>query len=410
VRPAVVALPVFLCVGALPALAEPETVVSGRVIGTHSEWNVDGTAIVTETRIDTGDGRIVTLSQLGGATDDLVMWSSHSPTLLAPGDEITAIARPDAPFKPMPLVQVLAVNDTIASDGLDSINRFVQAPATNGNNVFWKNHQFTLVYDAEGTSHLAGDREFDVLDNAFRTWQEAAAQCGSTASPLPALQFVRGDARSMEVAARDRVNLVKFRELDWSRPDPNAPNGLKRHSSDATGMTTLTWKRNTGELIDADIELNAVNYVISQDGQTEAQRVGCLADLQNTVTHEVGHFLGLEHPCWDPSNPQKPRLTDHLGNLVPICEPADTLPPGVRAATMYNFQTCGEMSKRDLEPIDVAGLCAVLAEEPETGCGCRSGSLDGSWILGLLALLLNFKLRNWKTENRKQKMGSSPIS
>jgi hypothetical protein len=96
---------------------------------------------------------------------------------------------------------------------------------------------------------------------------------------------------------------------------------------------------------------------------------GCAyADLQNTITHEAGHVLGLAHPAFPPD------------------------------ATMWAQAGLREISKRDLAEDDVAGLCSIYPagglprgcpglDLPEcTGCGCRSAG--GGGTLALVALLL----------------------
>ena len=71
--------------------------------------------------------------------------------------------------------------------------------------------------------------------------------------------------------------------------------------SDVIGITTVSYDVRTGVIYDADIELNAARFnfttVSSPEcptGVTSSQ--GCVStDVQNTVTHEVGHFIGLDH-------------------------------------------------------------------------------------------------------------------
>src|SRR5512138_3440418 len=88
-------------------------------------------------------------------------------------------------------------------------------------------------------------------------------------------------------------------------------------------LTTVVYDPNTGRVFDADMEVNGWDGagtgtpLQSQTGQSAAHgyyftcdlrpgwsacttygQTGCFAwDLQNTVTHEAGHFVGLAHPC-----------------------------------------------------------------------------------------------------------------
>lgn len=90
-------------------------------------------------------------------------------------------------------------------------------------------------------------------------------------------------------------------------------------------LTTLTVTRATGEIQDADIELNAAWHRYSV-GESDPEAV----DLQNTLTHEIGHFLGLDHS--------------------PV--------PG---ACMEEHASKGEISKRALSEDDVSGYCYLYA-------------------------------------------------
>jgi hypothetical protein len=134
-------------------------------------------------------------------------------------------------------------------------------------------------------------------------------------------------------------------------------------------VTLTTMNLRTGELVDADIEMNGWNgltgpqasgvYFTCQDltapictspgyGQS-----GCTwHDLQNTLTHEVGHLLGLDHP------------------------------PEVEA-TMYRRADVGETKKRDLHPDDIAGICTIYPKDaPTPVCAQFSTELTGGFETG----------------------------
>jgi MYXO-CTERM domain-containing protein len=102
--------------------------------------------------------------------------------------------------------------------------------------------------------------------------------------------------------------------------------------------------------------------------------VNCISiDVQNTVTHEAGHTLGLAHSS-DAS------------------------------ATMAASAPAGETAKRTLHADDLAGICAIYPRGAQTttslgdpirlepagsGCGCssgRGGLASALWPLLLVAL------------------------
>src|SRR6266545_4061144 len=71
-----------------------------------------------------------------------------------------------------------------------------------------------------------------------------------------------------------------------------------------------------GTLLDADIELNALDFKIAVDHQSLGPAQLCESDLANTFTHEIGHLMGLDHTCWNGSDA---RLNDDLGDPLPLC-------------------------------------------------------------------------------------------
>jgi hypothetical protein len=197
--------------------------------------------------------------------------------------------------------------------------------------------------------------------------------------------------------APDGLPALIFRNTTWQRP------GHAPHDPSAIGLTTVMYVNTPGvigdaTILDADIELNNVNYTFTTDPTNATARPGTqLADLENTLTHELGHVQGLAHTCWDHIAPSPPH--DNSGNPIPDCN--DALPESILATTMYPYASMpGEISKRNLSPDDSAGVCDVyqslatqLACHPEVvggypACAVAPGARPRRWPLPVGALLV----------------------
>jgi hypothetical protein len=165
-----------------------------------------------------------------------------------------------------------------------------------------------------------------------------------TAAPDPAV---------MPPAGNDGANTVGFRQDGWcSRTDSTIC-----YDPAALALTTVSARTSTGEIIDADVEINAFNFTWAD---LAAGPAGGARDLQSAVTHEIGHLIGLDHTCYLDASGGIP--LDQNGAPIPDCANA---PLAVRETTM--FPTLGmDIGPRTLAPDDQQGICAIypLASDP----------------------------------------------
>ncbi len=355
--------------------------LSGTVVEVHSHWTSGGEQIVTDSTIEQPDGSMVVVSQVGGSADGLGQRVYDDVPLLALGMMVDLAAHTD--------------NDLagLAHNVVDGVkvrfqpSSFVRTgPTTAGHSLYWESGCIFVTPDSDGTKEIPGDQEFPVIDACISTWNDDTASCSF-------LQ-VRTDAKAqVEVSGTDFKNVIKFRDASWCRPATHDA-AAKCYSDSSAGITTATFVDDggarDGAIVDADIEINGVNFAIGVAGTTLGTG-GCLAELANTLTHELGHLHGLEHTCLATGDPAR---VDGNGAPVPAC--SATSDPKIVDATMYPFQDCGESKKETLAADDISAICTIYptangpgtCEPVSSGSGCCDVGRDRSSPLGPLALTL----------------------
>jgi MYXO-CTERM domain-containing protein len=215
----------------------------------------------------------------------------------------------------------------------------------------------------------------------------------------------------MTLAAADGAFVVParqpalvFREDRWcklvadgtcsTKPGENA-----MYDSSVLMLTSVAVNNKTGVLLEGATEVNGVDFSWADLAlHPEALRDNPnLQDLQNGLTHELGHFIGLDHSCLPPG--LEPRPLDNQGHPAPAC---DTASAALMETTMFPTAPPGDLQKRTLAPDDQQGLCDIypLAADPgqcvppggTAGCGCALADGPGAAsltlpLLGGLALL-----------------------
>jgi hypothetical protein len=339
--------------------------IDGDVIAAHSYWTDDRSRIVTEATVRTSDGDVV-VSQLGGSVDGIGMITMPGPALLEPGMHVSVAAHKDVDLSQQEHVVLDSVKVVAYPSG------YVRTgPTKAGHSLYWMTRSVAVTVDAAGTNEIA-DHGFPIIDASIATWNDDTASCSN-------FKVTDAGMKAMEVG-NDKVNLIKLRDTVWGRP-ASGSDPARMYSPSAAGITTAVYiddasSDHDGAIVDADVEINGVNFAISENGQTTGT-APCHAELQNTLTHELGHLHGLEHPCLAAGDP--PRV-DNLGNPVPAC--SATTDPKILEATMYNFQDCGETKKETLSPDDIQAVCDIY---PKTSGGCCSASGGRSDLSLLLA-------------------------
>jgi len=179
--------------------------------------------------------------------------------------------------------------------------------------LFWQAScvSYSVQRDGSPARNIDYDEVHAIAGNSFASWMNS--DCMGEEPSLSSLDL--GPANCTEPAYNSHdpnANLITFRDHDWPYSGAGA----------ALALTTVTFNTETGEIFDADIEVNSFKRQLTTS-DTDVEY-----DLESILTHEVGHFLGLSHSK-------------------------------VEGATMVEEYDGGHLLLRDLSDDDEAGMCAA---------------------------------------------------
>ncbi len=220
--------------------------------------------------------------------------------------------------------------------------------------LWWRNRCVGYSLNANASRKMAFDDASLVMAQAFSKWTSAScpstapgATCddGGSCAPVSASSRVSIDLRDLGPTECDVVkyftgaeqpnqNAIIFRDETWPHADPTL----------TLALTTVNFNKDSGEIYDADMEINTANHRMSTGDNVPADGY----DFLSIMTHETGHFLGLAHS-------------------------------GDPLATMYARYESGNTKMRNLTTDDIAGICAVY---PPDGTRAVHESIDGGGVPG----------------------------
>ncbi|HEY1958911.1 MAG TPA: matrixin family metalloprotease [Polyangiaceae bacterium] len=241
--------------------------------------------------------------------------------------------------------------------------------------VWWARSCVGYAVQQDASTQVSAGQVQQIMDTAFSKWSGAA--CSTGGAPSITVDFL-GDVACHTVEynqSAGNANVIMFDDDKWPYP--------ASASADTLALTHITYNTDTGELYDADIEVNTAQNKFSLDG------TGTTPDLQAVLTHETGHFLGLAHS----PDPTATMYAKYVGTSMRSLAPDDVdgictiyAPDGTRSTAD------GGVAAGDCDPTPRHGFASdCQSDQPSSGCSCTTapgaGRTSRAWWLAALLLV-----------------------
>lgn len=209
--------------------------------------------------------------------------------------------------------------------------RFCEPAVTDncGVPLFWNRPCVGYNLQRDASNQVTLSQAEGIFEQAFGTWMNAGCKGGHPGIAVSYTGTV--ECATVEYNTDDlrNANIIMFRDDEW----PHSGVGV-------LALTMVTFSRSTGEIYDADMEINTADNEFVLTGKSPA------LDLLSVATHEAGHFLGLSH------SPDED-------------------------ATMYPTYTPGSTWQRTLSDDDVHGICDAYPFGTLSGVACDTTPRHG---------------------------------
>lgn len=198
-----------------------------------------------------------------------------------------------------------------------------QGCVTVGEKLYWASSCISYAMNRLGTESQDPVETRAIIKKTFEAWTDVDCPDGTVAKMAfeekEPVVCKRGEYKPDD----PNINVVFFNDTNF-----------KYRGIDGTlAKTSVTYNDQTGEIYDADIEVNtAYNEITITDDPAKIEY-----DLQAIMTHEVGHFIGIAHS----DNP---------------------------SAVMFASYSPGSTSQRTLHPDDVEAVCAIYPSTSTAQC------------------------------------------
>lgn len=150
-------------------------------------------------------------------------------------------------------------------------------PST-GKPLWWGRRCVSFSMQHDGTRMMPMPAVREAVRKAFAAWGTVVCPGGAVSLQLGELQDTPCGQSEYDALGAN-VNVIVFRDDRWDF----------KGVDDNVAKTTVHFDANTGEILDADIEVNTAHNLFTVSDTIVNY------DLQTVMTHEIGHFLGIAH-------------------------------------------------------------------------------------------------------------------